>query len=116
MLIQYLIFCFGAGLIQGVYARQPGGPGGISKSDAPLWFSTASGKIIIPVVAMGLFITEVILGFTLVAWWAGIFLWLPALLIAGIFIPGSYIGFKNPITPFFIGVLIVIGATISFFV
>ncbi|MDD5626375.1 MAG: hypothetical protein PHG83_04430 [Patescibacteria group bacterium] len=115
MLIQYLIFCLGAGLVQGAYARQPG-PGGVSTFDAPLWFFTPAGKIIIPIIAIGLFIAEVILGFVLVAWWAGVFLWLPALLIASIFVPGSAIVSRNPAVPFFIGILIVIGATISFLV
>lgn len=107
MLIKYLIFCFGAGLIQVAYAKQPG-PGGVSVLDAPLWFSTTTGKIIIPLVAIGLFIAEVILGFVLIAWWAGVFLWLPALLVASIVVPS-----KNPAVPFFLGIIIVIGATIS---
>lgn len=113
MLIRYLIFCFGAGLVQGAYARQPG-PGGVSVLDAPVWFSTTAGKIIIPVIALGLFIAEVILGFVLVAWWAGVFMWLPALLIASIFVPGSSVASRNPAIPFFIGLLIIIGATMSF--
>ena len=107
MLIKFLIFCFGAGLIQIAYAKQPGA-GGVSLIDAPLWFSTTAGKIIIPLVAIGLFIAEVILGFVLIAWWAGVFLWLPALLVASMVVPS-----KNPATPFFLGILIVIGATIS---
>jgi len=113
MLIQYLIFCLGAGLVQGAYVRQPG-PGGVSVGDAPPWFSSFAGRIIIPIIAIGLFIAEVILGFVLVAWWAGIFLWLPALLIASLFVPGSAVASRNPATPFFIGILIVIGASISF--
>ena len=114
MLNQYLFFCLGAGLVQGAYARQPG-PGGVSILNAPLWFSTTAGKIIIPLLAIGLFIAEDVLGFVLVAWWAGI-LWLPALLIASIFVPGSFVASRNPAAPFFIGILIVIGATISFLV
>ncbi|MEK7652046.1 MAG: hypothetical protein AAB351_02460 [Patescibacteria group bacterium] len=115
MLIQYLIFCFGAGLIQGAFIRQPG-PGGVSILDAPLWFSSTAAKIIIPIIAIGLFIAEVILGFVFVAWWAGVFMWLPALLIASIFEPGSFIVSRNPAVPFFIGILIIIGATISFLI
>lgn len=115
MLIQYIIFCFGAGLVQGAYVRQPGA-GGVSVLDAPLWFSTTAGKIVVPIIAIGLLIAEVILGFALVAWWAGVFIWLPALLIASIFVPGSFVVSRNPAAPFFIGILIVIGAIMSFLV
>ena len=115
MLVKYLIFCFGAGLVQGAYIRQPG-PGGVSILDTPLWFSSTAAKIIVPIIAIGLFIAEVALGFALIAWWAGVFLWLPALIITSMFIPGSLIVSRNPAMPFLVGILIVIGAAISFLI
>lgn len=115
MLIKYLIFCLGAALIQGGFIRQPGA-GGVNPGDAPEWFSNPSGKIIIPLLAIISFIAEIILGFVLISWWAGLFLWLPALLIASIFIPGSKLAPKNPAIPFYIGIIIVVISVILFLV
>lgn len=112
MLIQYLIFCLGAGFLQAAYVKQPNfGQGGRAVLDAPLWFSSTAAQIIVPVLGLGAFIAEVVLGFILIAWWAGVFLWIPALLVASIVIPS-----KNPAPSFFIGILVIIGSVISFLV
>ena len=110
MLIQYLIFCLGAGFLQVSYVKQPNfGQGGHAVLDAPLWFSSTAAQIIVPVLALGAFVAEVALGFVFVAWWAGVFFWIPVLLVASVVIPS-----KNPASSFFLGILIVIGSSISF--
>ncbi|MEZ4156661.1 MAG: hypothetical protein R3B52_01615 [Candidatus Paceibacterota bacterium] len=112
MLIKYLIFCFGAALVQGAYGKQPG-PGGVSPLDAPLWFSSKTTKITLPILATLLLVAEIVLGFVLIAWWAGLFLWIPALIFAGAFLPGSPLASNNPATPFLIGMILVIGSIVS---
>lgn len=103
-------------MIQGVWTKLPGDAGGVWAGDAPEWFSDPFGKIIISILAIGLFIAEVILGFVFIGWWAGVFLWLPFFAVSGAFIPGSVIASKNPVKPFFIGILIVVFAIILFLV
>jgi len=111
MLIEYIIFCFGAGLLQSAWVKTP--TRGLSDSygflDVPLVFAETRMQILLPIIGLGSLIAEIAVGWILISWWAGIFLWIPALLVASIVIPS-----KNPAPSFFIGILIIIGSVISF--
>lgn len=106
MWIQYLAFCLGAGLVQNAYVKQPGQQGP-SAWDAPMWFSEAGAQILIPIIAVGAFVAELVIGFMFFPWWVAILSPVVSLLVIGFMLPS-----RNPAPPFFIGMILLIGATI----
>jgi hypothetical protein len=114
MMLKYVLFCLGAGLLQMAYVRQPDGTGlalGTSRGllYAPELFHNRRFQIVVMVLALASWAAEVLIGFLLIAWWAGLFFWMGGVFIANLVILGS----PNPARPFFIGLPLTIGASIA---
>lgn len=114
MIPRYALFCLGAAFLQLAYVRQPDPAGlmlGTSRGvlHAPEIFLNRGFQIVVMVLALTSWAAEIVLGFLLVAWWAGLFSWMAALVVASILILGS----PNPARPFFIGLPLAIGAAVS---
>lgn len=108
-MISYLLFCFGAALTQGSWAKSSG----INPLYTPIWWGFPAGKLFVFFIAMGSFVAEILLGISFISWWAGLLSWVPALFIASVFIPGGAASTRNPAHTFFVGVLIMICAAFT---
>ena len=101
MLIRFLVFCLGCGMLQTAAERTPFA---WQLSEAvnfvPLIFVKVEVRLAVRILGVLSFPTELVLGFHLFRWW-GLVLWLPSLWVVQIIFPG-----KNPGPCFFIGVLV----------
>lgn len=107
MLFAYSVFCLGCGLTQAAANRTPSLVTHATILDAPMWFSSKSSKLVVGGIAFIALISEIILGFLLIGWWAGLLFWLPAAFLAQITTPK-----KNPAIPFFLGIVVIFIGTI----
>jgi hypothetical protein len=73
MLLSYLIFCLGCGLIQAAAARTPTSPEGIL--DVPSIFMDRRMRLLVLFLSYGLIIAELAIGFRMYRW-AGLVIWL----------------------------------------
>ncbi len=76
---------------------------------SPVAFLNRPFQLVVMAFALLAWATEIVLGFVLIAWWAGLFLWIPAFLLANILVLGR----ANPGPPFFIGLALAICAGVS---
>jgi len=105
-MVKYLIFCLGAGFLQNALHKQQ-----VGKIDyLPELFLNPYFVFVLATLCAASLLAEVVLGFVLIAWWAGLFLWIPAFIVTSLLVPSP-----NPTPPFFIGIAIVVASTISFF-
>ena len=105
MIYKYIIFCLGAALIQSAWQKQadPRATSKIQESETPWLFSTFASSIVLLILGIGSLAGEIILGVTLIAWWAGAFFWIPALIVANLIVQT-----RNPMIPFFAGITLII--------
>ena len=113
-MVKYLLFCLGAGFVQLAYIRQPD-RGNLSLRTAtlrhsPVMFFDPRFQLLVMAVALVAWATEIVLGVVLIGWWAGLFLWIPAFVVANILV----LGLANPGPPLFIGLALTIVAGVSF--
>lgn len=111
--MKYLLFCLGAAFLQLAYLRQPD-PGSLrlgtaSVAHSPEAFLDRRFQLVVMALALLCWAAEIILGIVLIAWWAGLFLWIPAFLLANILVLGR----ANPGPPFFIGLALTLCAAVS---
>ena len=104
MLVGYSIFCIGCGFLQTAASKTPSLDPGANPLNAPLWFLTPAARFVIGGIGILSIILEIIIGFVFIAWWAAIFFWLIAYLLAQLILLRS----ENPAPPFFIGILITV--------
>lgn len=111
MLIKYIVFCLGCALIQDSYTKtQTIGGGGSRALDMPMLFLDPKVTVFIMGLATISVLAEIVVGIWLVAWWAGLFFWIPALILVGLIVRT-----KNPAPSLFLGIIVTLGSTISFF-
>ncbi len=112
MLIKYLFFCLGCALLQNAFVKTPNFDNVDARAilDVPLGFNKLGTKIIVLVVALLALVSEIIIGIVLIEWWAGLFLWIPALVVVGIILPS-----RNPAPSFILGLLIVVISSLFLF-
>lgn len=113
VVVKYLLFCLGAAFMQLAYMRQPD-RGNLRLRTAsvllsPVIFLHPRFQLLVMALALAAWAAEIILGFVLVGWWAGLFLWIPAFMVANIFVLGR----ANPGPPFFSGLALAIAAVVS---
>ena len=103
LLVAYSIFCSGCGFLQAAANKTPGlGPDALPLN-APLWFTGPTARFVVGGIGILSLLSEIVIGFILIAWWAGLFFWLPANLLAHLLIRT-----KNPAPAFFVGLLIAV--------
>jgi len=100
MLLRYLAFCLGCGMVQTTAGRTPLPWQREAILDVPTLFMHPRMFRIVQNVALLSVIVELVLGYRLFGWW-GLLIWLPFIPITGLLFPG-----KNPGPVFFIGILI----------
>ena len=114
VIVKYLLFCLGAGFIQLASARQPDSDslalGTVSLLRLPVIFVDPRFRLLVSALALVAWATEIVLGVLLIGWWAGLFLWIPAPLVAHVLVGGR----PNPGPPFLIGLALTILAGVSF--
>ncbi len=110
MSLHYILFCFGAGLVQGTWLKS----NELNPLNTPIWWETENRKVFVFILAIISFLLELGIGFLFVSWWAGLFLWLPALLLSVLFVPGGPFGTKNPMIQLSLGIIIMIAELITF--
>jgi hypothetical protein len=98
VLIRYLIFCLGCGLLQTAASRTPEHANVL---DVPILFVNPRMHIFVQSLALASVIAELVLGFNLYRW-VGLVIWLPFIVIGNLVFPG-----KNPGPCFFVGILVV---------
>jgi hypothetical protein len=113
LLVKYLLFCLGAAFMQLAYMRQPD-PGNLmlrtaSVRHSPVLFMDPRFRLLVTALSLLAWATEIVLGFVLIGWWAGLFLWIPAFIVANVLVLGR----ANPGPPFFIGLALTILAGVS---
>ena len=113
LIVKYLLFCLGAAFLQLAYIRQPD-PSNLllraaSVLNSPEAFLNPRFQLVVTALATLSWAAEIVLGFVLIGWWAGLFLWVPAFLLANLLVLGR----ANPGPPFFIGLTLTIGAATS---
>jgi len=113
MIIKYLIFCIGCALLQNAYVKTPtAGKTGVQEALAvPVVFLNPTTQIVVAIIAILSFIAEVVIGFMFISWWAGLFFWIPALLLIGFILP-----LKNPALSFILGILITLISGLFLFI
>lgn len=100
MLIRYLVFCLGCGMLQSAWERTPLPWQHEAVFDVPYHFLKPGMFVAVQILSFLTVPTELVIGFSLFRWW-GLVIWLPSLFVAGLIFPG-----KNPGPCFFVGVLI----------
>jgi hypothetical protein len=113
VVVKYLLFCLGAAFMQLAYMRQPD-RGNLrlrtaSVLHSPVLFLDPRFQLLVMALALAAWAAEIILGFVLIGWWAGVFLWIPAFMVANILVLGR----ANPGPPFFIGFALTMFAVVS---
>ena len=111
--MKYLLFCLGAAFLQLAYLRQPD-PGSLRLGTAsvlhsPEAFLRPGFQLVVMALALLSWATEIVLGFVLISWWAGLLMWIPAFFLANVLMLGR----ANPGPPFFIGIAITICSAVS---
>lgn len=113
LVVKYLLFCLGAGFLQLAYLRQPDRAslrlGVASVLHSPEAFLDRRFQLVVMALALVSWVAEIILGFALIGWWAGLFLWIPVFAVAHILVLGR----ANPGPPFFIGLALAVCAAAS---
>lgn len=113
MLIKYIIFCIGCALLQSAYVKTPTA-GKTSTQEAlavPEVFLKSNTQIVVSIIALLASIIEIVIGIILISWWAGLFFWIPALVLVGFVLP-----IKNPAPLFILGILITLISGLLFFI
>lgn len=100
MLVRYLIFCLGCGLIQAAGARSPTRPEDVL--DVPPMFMDRRMRLLVLNLSYGLIVAELVMGFLMFGW-VGLVIWLPFGMFSGILFPGN-----NPGPPFWVGILVLL--------
>jgi len=77
---------------------------------SPVIFFDPRFQLLVMALALAAWAAEIIIGFVLIGWWAGLFLWIPAFVVANILVLGR----ANPGPPLFIGLALTIVAGVSF--
>jgi len=110
MLGRYLIFCIGAALLQAAFVKQPDALdirfGRVGHS--PEAFANSGVRFAVMGLAIISLVIEAAVGLALFGWWPGLFVWMPALVVVGVLVPA-----RNPAPPFFIGLVVAVGAGVS---
>jgi len=106
MLIRYIIFCVGCGLLQTAAARTPRDA---DPYDVPIAFANPRVHFMVQTIAFSSVIAEVWVGFSLFRW-VGLIIWVPGILVGNLIFPG-----KNPGPCFLVGILVTtIGGVLLF--
>ena len=101
MLVAYSIFCFGCGFLQAAANKTPGLGPDANLIHTPLFFASRTARLIVGSIGILSLLAEIIAGFILIAWWAGLFFWFPANQLARLLSRT-----KNPTPAFFVGLLV----------
>ena len=100
MLVRYMIFCLGCGMVQEAAVRTPFPWQGEAVRDVPIWFMNPRMFQAVQLLALASVIAEIWVGFS-ASKWVGLVTWIPFIWAATLLFPG-----KNPGPCFFVGVLV----------
>jgi hypothetical protein len=101
MLIRYLFFCFGCGMLQIAAGKTPFPWQNEALFDVPKAFLDPGMFRTVQALAMISIVSELLIGFHVLRWW-GLVIWLPIAFLSSFLFPG-----KNPAPCVFIGIFVV---------
>jgi hypothetical protein len=107
MLLRYIVFCLGCGMLQTAASRTPHNA---NPNEVPILFCEYQMYIVVQSVGLCSVVAAVVLGYKFYGWW-GLITWLVFIPITNYMFAG-----RNPGPVFFVGLLTIAAGVILFFV